>query len=466
MTHDCSFIDDLNLEGRVETDPDHREAHSTDYGTTDSQGVAPDAVVYPASTADVSAVLAAANQRWVPVTPYAAGTSTEGNPVPVEGGISLDTTEMAGIHEVHPADFLVDCGPGTIGADLEDAVAEHGLMCPPFPQSAEISTVGGMIANDASGTRTVKYGEVADWVRRLEVVLADGTVTAVGSRAAKSSSGYNLRELFVGSEGTLGVITHATLALTNLPAETRAGRAVFAELDAAADAVAEVLRSGIDVATIELIDPDTAAISNAYTGADMPDGPMLFVEFHGHSAAGVEDDLDRWRALVTEHGADRVEIGEDDETMERLWRARREIGHALLDYDADLVPLAIGDVTVPIGRYPAILRFARSVADELDLLIPCFGHAGDGNLHYAVMVDRSNDGHVERGWDASDRIVRRALELGGTSTGEHGIGRGKLRYMRDEHGKAGLGAMRAVKDALDPNGILNPGKVLPEDLAA
>jgi D-lactate dehydrogenase (cytochrome) len=322
-----------------------------------------------------------------------------------------------------------------------------------------------MRGNGAGGRQDVEDGGVGDWVGGLKVVLADGTVLTVGSRAAKSSSGYNLRDLIVGSEGTLAVVTRATLALTNLPAERVAGRARFDDLDAAADAVADVVRSGVDVATIELIDPDTAAISNAYTGADMPDSPMLFVELHGHTAAGVEAELERWRALMVEHAAAEVETGTDEATMERLWRARREIGHALLEYDDTRLPLAIGDVTVPIGQYPTILRYARSVADELDLLIPCFGHAGDGNLHYAVMVDRTDDEHVDRGWEASDRIVRRALDLGGTCTGEHGIGRGKRRYMRAEHGDDALGAMRAVKDALDPNGILNPGKIFPDEAA-
>lgn len=462
MQPDTAFLSALDLEGRVETDDLDRQDHATDYGTVEDDGVTPDAVVYPASTADVSTVLAAANDRRVPVTPYAAGTSTEGNPVPVRGGISLDLTDMAGVEEVRPDDFLVECGPGTIGGDLEDAVDEYGLFFPPFPQSAAFSTMGGMIANDASGTRTVKYGEVADWVRALEVVLADGAVLTVGSRAAKSSSGYNLKDLIIGSEGTLGVVTHATLAVANQPAESIAGRAVFDSLEAAATAVAEVVRTGVDVATIELIDPDTAAISNAYTGADLPDASMLFVEVHGRSTPAVEAEIQAWRTLMDEHGATTIETETHGPAMERLWRARREIGHAIVDYDDALVPLAIGDVTVPIGRYPDILRYARSVADELDLLIPCFGHAGDGNLHYAVLVDRTDPDHVERGAAASDRIVRRALALDGTCTGEHGIGRGKRRFMREEHGDPAIAAMRTIKDALDPNGILNPGKVLPD----
>jgi D-lactate dehydrogenase (cytochrome) len=466
MPSELPVLEDIDLEGRVVTDPDRRRTHATDYGTPAEKGVLPDVVIYPISTADVSTVLAAANEHAVPVTPYAAGTSIEGNPVPAHGGISLDLTEMNDVHTIHPADFLVHCGPGTIGSDLAAAVSEHDRFFPPFPQSARISTVGGMIANDASGPRTVKYGEVGDWVRELEVVLADGTVITVGNQAVKSSSGYNLRDLVIGSEGTLAVITRAILGLAKEPGERMAGRAVFDDLDAAAEAVATVMQTGIDIATIELMDAATVTISNAYTGADLPDAPMLFVEFHGASSTAVRAELDRWHGSVEAAGARLIETELEAGATDRLLRARREIGHALVAYDDSLRPVINGDVTVPISRYPAMLKYARAVADDLALLIPCFGHAGDGNLHYSVMVDRTDDDQVERAWEASDRIVHRALELEGTCTGEHGIGQGKRRYMQTEHGDDGLAAMRAVKDALDPNGILNPGKIFPDDAGA
>src|SRR6056297_433125 len=255
MTHDCSFLSDLDLSGEVSFGDSVRESHAADFGAEErGEGVTPDAVVWPESTADVAAVLPAADERGVPVTPYAAGTSLEGNAVPAHRGVSLDLSRMDAVLEVRPDDFQIDVEPGLLGAQVDEAVASEGLFFPPLPSSGDISTVGGMIANDASGMKTVKYGEIADWVLELEAVLADGTVLTLGSKAVKTSSGYNLKDLLIGSEGTLGVVTRATLELAGRPQQIRGGRALFSTLDDATAAVTDAVQSGVDVAKIELLD--------------------------------------------------------------------------------------------------------------------------------------------------------------------------------------------------------------------
>jgi D-lactate dehydrogenase (cytochrome) len=460
MAHDCSFLGELLPAGRVSVGDDARDQHATDFGTgMESGGVRPDAVAWPTSTEEVSAVLSAADQRGVPVTPYAAGTGLEGNAVPAHEGISLDLTRMNDVVDERPDDFQMDVEPGVMGPAIEAAAGTHGLFFPPLPSSGDISTIGGMIANDASGMQTVKYGEVADWVLGLEAVLADGSVIRTGGRATKTSSGYNLGDLIVGSEGTLAVVTRATLSLAGIPEQKRGGRALFETLDDAAAAVADAVQSGVDVAKIELVDATSARMANAYTGADLPDAPMVFLEFHANH--GIEAEIEFCRSVFAAHDPLSFELA-DEEAMDELWEARKELAMAVTEWDDDLTPLVPGDVTVPISDLPAMVRAVGDVADEYDLLIPTFGHAGDGNLHYVVLVDVGDPDEVARGEAASAAIVERAIEFGGTATGEHGVGMGKREYMLEEYGEATVEAMRAVKYALDPNDTLNPGKMFPE----
>jgi D-lactate dehydrogenase (cytochrome) len=460
MPRDCRFLEGLDLEGRVSFGDADAESHAGDWGTPEADQVPPDAVVYPASTADVSAVLAAADDRGVPVTPYAAGTGLEANATPVHGGISLDMTDMDAVLDVRPDDLQVDVQPGVYGAAVDAAVADHGLFFPPLPSSGDISTVGGMVATDAGGMQTVKYGEVSDWLLGVEAVLADGSVVEAGSGAVKTSSGYNLTDLIVGSEGTLAVVTRATLELAGRPRQIHGGRALFPTLDDAAAAVYDAVRSGVDVAKIELLDPTSAMMANAYSGTDLPDVPMVFLEFHADH--GVDEEVAFCRGIFAEHDVQRFEVAPDDGGMDDLWQARKDLAFAVQRHDPDLEPLHPGDVTVPISQYPAMVRYVKEVAEEHDLLVPCFGHAGDGNLHYSVLVDVDDPDHVERGGRVSGEIIEHALDLGGTSTGEHGIGTGKREYLVAEHGEAAVEAMRRIKLALDPNDTLNPGKLFPE----
>jgi D-lactate dehydrogenase (cytochrome) len=464
MTHDCSFLADVLPDGQVSFGDSDRENHATDWGAEEAgTGVTPDAVVWPESTEDVAAVLEAANERGVPVTPYAAGTSLEGNAVPRFAGVSMDLTRMDAILDVRPDDFQIDVQPGVMGSAVDDAVARHGMFFPPLPSSGSISTVGGMIVNDASGMQTVKYGEVADWVLGLEFVTADGQVLRSGSRAVKTSAGYNLKDLIVGSEGTLGVVTRATLELEGIPEQIRGGRAVFSTLDDATDAVFDAVRSGVDVAKIELIDDVSARMANAYLDTGLPDAPMIFLEFHADH--GVEEEIAFCERVFEAHDVERFEMSDDDARMKELWKARSELAFALQSWDERLSPLHPGDVTVPISKLPEIVRLAKELGEEHGLLVPTFGHAGDGNVHYTVMVDEDDEGMLAAGEEIYDAVVRRAIELGGTCTGEHGIGLGKRQYLELEHGEAAVEMMRRMKRAFDPNDVLNPGKVFPETMA-
>jgi D-lactate dehydrogenase (cytochrome) len=459
MPHDCGFLADHLADGQVSLDTDDRDGHAGDWGTPEDERVRPDAVCWPESTEEVSAVLAAANERGIPVTPYAAGTGLEGNALPAFEGISMDCTRMDGVLDVRPEDFQIDVEPGVMGSAVNDGVADEDLFLPPLPQSGDISTVGGMVANDASGAKTVKYGEVHDWVLGLEAVLADGTVIETGSRAVKTSSGYNLTDLIVGSEGTLAVVTRVTFELARQPKQIRGGRAVFGGLDSAAEAIAATMQAGVDVATIELIDPLSTKIANAYSGTDLPNAPTVFLEFHANHH--IEAEIDACREIFDEHGAERFTMAAGDE-MDGLWEARRNLANAMIAYDPPRRPAKPGDITVPISKFPEIVRYAKARGDEHGLDVTTFGHAGDGNVHYNVLVDPNDEEELAAGREISDAVVERTIELGGTATGEHGVGRGKREYMVAEHGEGSVEAMRAIKRALDPRDTLNPGKIFPE----
>ncbi|QPV61482.1 FAD-binding oxidoreductase [Halosimplex litoreum] len=457
---DLDFLRDAVGPDRVSTDEYARDEHAGDWGTHPEDEVRPDAVVWPTSTEEVSAVLAGAHERGTPVTPYAAGTGLEGNAVPAHEGISMDLTRMDGILDLRPDDLQIDVEPGVLGSAVDEAAAEHGLTFPPLPSSGDISTIGGMIATDASGMQAVKYGVVADWVLELEAVLADGTVITAGSKAVKSSAGYNLKDLIVGSEGTLAVVTRATLQLAGRPQQIKGGRAVFETFDDAAGAIADAVQSGVDVAKIELMGGFAAEVANEYVGTDLPDAPMVFVEFHADH--GIDEEIEFCRTVFADYDPHSFEIAADEE-MAQLWELRREMAYALDEYREDLRPLHPGDVTVPIGSFPEIVRRARAEADERDLPMACYGHAGDGNLHYEILVDPDDAAMVERGEAAYAAVVEAAIDLGGTATGEHGVGLGKRQFMEREHGAESVAAMRSIKTALDPEGILNPGKIFPDE---
>lgn len=454
------FLEAILRSDQIDHTEDVRRDHAQDFGLN-TEDVLPETVVFPESTRDVASVLGAASDRGVPVTPYALGTGLEGMAVPQSDGISLDVTRMDSIVSFRPEDFQVTVQPGVVGSDINEEVKSRGLFFPPLPTSGDISTIGGMIANDASGKYTVRYGEVQDWILDLEVVLPDGRVIRAGSRARKSSSGYNIKDLFVGSEGTLGVITEAVLELAGLPDQQKRGRVLFDEFDDAGRCVRDLVQGGVDLAAVELVDRLSVRMANEHLDLELVEGPGLFLEFHADHDIDVE--VEYAKSIIQSHNPEKITFTDDPNTMEELWTARRELAWAVASYREDLDPVQSGDVTVPISRFPELLRYIRDLGEERDFLVPCFGHAGDGNVHYTVLVDRSDPDHLRRGQNLYEDVVHKALDMGGTATGEHGIGRGKRKFMEPEHGKTGTDVMRRIKQVLDPDGIMNPGTIFPDE---
>jgi D-lactate dehydrogenase (cytochrome) len=454
------FLGEVLRPDQVSDSEDVRQDHAHDFGLN-TEGVPPEAVVFPESTEDVVHVLVEASDREIPVTPYALGTGLEGMAVPSSDGISLDMTRMDAISSFHPEDFQVTVQPGVVGSDINDEVKSRGLFFPPLPTSGDISTIGGMIANDASGKYTVRYGEVQDWLLELEVVLPDGSVVRAGSRARKSSSGYNLKDLFVGSEGTLGVITEAILELAGLPDQRRRGRVLFSDFDDAGQCVRDLVQGGVDLAAVELVDELSVRMANQHLDLDLTEGPGLFLEFHADH--DIEEEMEYAKTILRSHDPVEMTFAEDPKAMDELWTARRELAWAVASYREDLDPVQSGDVTVPISRFPELLRYIRGLGEDRDYLVPCFGHAGDGNIHYTVLVDKSDSEQVRKGEKLYEDVVHKALEMGGTATGEHGIGRGKRKFMESEHGPAGVNVMRRIKTALDPDNIMNPEAIFPDN---
>ncbi|MFB1064558.1 FAD-binding oxidoreductase [Natrinema sp. H-ect4] len=456
-SYDCTFLDDAVTDGRVAHGTSVREQYASD--ESPHAGRVPDAVVWPVSTDEVATVLAAANDRGVPVTPRSGGSGLEGNAIPTAGGIVLSTAEIDGI-EVSPGDMQVTVGAGVVYDDLNERLASHGLRFAPGISSGDVATIGGMVATNASGFNAVRYGETRDHVRRLEVVTADGRVVDCGRGVVKTSAGYSLKDLFVGSEGTLGVVTEVTLGLVGIPEYRRAALVTFPSRVDASGAVADAIGSALVPGAIEFIDTTAVKMLNAYhDDVSFEERPTLIIELHANNS-GIEEDLAFAKAICEDHGMLSWEAA-GEENLDDIWQARRDKYPATQSYREGWEVALVGDVVVPISRYPDIVEEVSRVSEELDLLTSCVGHAGDGNLHFTSLVDPDDEEMVERAHELNERVVRKAIALGGTSTGEHGVGIGKRQFMAEEHGQA-LDLMRSVKETFDPNGILNPGKVLPD----
>lgn len=435
-----------------------RAQHAKDQSA--HHAVLPEVVIWPESTAEVSAVLKYANARGVPVTAWGAGSSLEGNPIPLRGGIVLDFTRMNRILTLHAADFQVTVQPGLFYKDMNRELAKHGLFFPPDPGAN--ASLGGMLANNAAGTRTVKYGAMRDNVLALEVVLASGEVIRTGSRSVKQSSGYDLTHLFVGSEGTLGLITEATLKLFPLPEHFSAATAAFATVRQAAAVVYEIIGSGLEPSALELLDATAVEIINASAGFGLPVAPNLFLEFSGASPAALEERLAAVEDICRVHGCVSYRAGVGRDERARLWEARHHAFEAHLRFfpGQDYI---VTDFAVPISQYPALVAYASEAMAQLGFKGSILSHAGDGNAHVVVFYPPDDTALRDKVLDFNARLVQRAIELGGTSTGEHGVGLGKQKFMELEHGPGALNVMRQIKRLLDPNNILNPGKVLALD---
>jgi D-lactate dehydrogenase (cytochrome) len=438
---------------RFSTGQSNRELHRHDISF--HQGTLPAGIIWPESTEEVAAILNWAYARDVPVTPWGAGTSTEGNPVPTRGGLVVDLTRMNRILAIRPRDLQADVEPGVLRKELNRQAGPHGLFFPPDPGAD--ATIGGMIANNASGVQTVKYGATKDYVMRLTVVLPQGNVIHTGCKAPKSSAGFDLTRLFVGSEGTLGIVTAATLKLAGIPSHHLAATIRFPDLEKASEAVAVMIGAGLGPAALELLPPGLIRLMNSEKGLGLPEVPSLFCEFHAVSAGALEETAHLARELCVECGAVGFNYATAEGPRKELWRARHEAWETIHRAHPKKETLIV-DAAVPISNYPEMVVFSQEAVDAAGAIGYVFGHAGDGNLHVVLVGDPADPAEWGRLEAINQAIVERAIRVGGTCTGEHGVGIGKRKFMPLEHG-ASYHLMKQIKDLIDPKGLMNPGKI-------
>ncbi|PJE28116.1 putative FAD-linked oxidoreductase [Pseudooceanicola marinus] len=437
---------------RIQTGAAIRAQHAN---TATGRGTqAPDMVVWPESTEEVSLILRTCWAQGVPVIPFGAGSSLEGQLNAPQGGVSLDMSRMAAVLETHPEDLLAVVQPGITRKRLNEELRATGLTFPIDPGAD--ASVGGMCATRASGTNAVRYGTMADNVLALEVVLADGTVIRTGSRAAKSSAGYDLTRLMIGSEGTLGVITEATLRLRGIPETVLGGIAAFPDLDSAVSAVILLVQMGLDIGRVELLDAMQIRACNAYSKLDLEETVTLFFECTGTEVVA-QDTAETFAEIARDAGATHIDWSTDPDTRNKLWAARHDSYWAALALRPGCKGL-VSDACVPISALAENISAAQADLEAKGLIGTILGHVGDGNFHVVLMTDPEDAEEAARVEDFLHAITLRAQAAGGTCTGEHGIGQGKMGALAEEVGPA-LVAMRAVKAALDPKGILNPGKI-------
>ena len=416
----------------------------------------PDAVVFPRSTEEVSALAAWSTRHLVPLIGWGAGTSLEGHALAIAGGVTVDFREMAAVLDVRVEDRLVRVQPGITREALNHELRTSGLMFTVDPGAN--ASLGGMAATRASGTTAVHYGTMRDNVQGLTVVLADGRVIRTGTSARKSSTGYDLTALFVGSEGTLGLITELTLRLHGVPESVMTATASFPTIRAAVDCVIATMQMGLPMARIEFLDPETVAACNAFSGLALPVAPLLLVEFHG-SPESTTENTHRFREIAGAQGAQGLQWAERQEDRTRLWAARHTAYRAILASRPGSKAV-VTDVCVPISALAEAVEETRADILRSGVAGPILGHVGDGNFHAILMIDPMRTDEVKAAKALAARMAERALRLGGTISGEHGVGFGKRGLMAAEHGPA-WEVMGALKHALDPLGLMNPGKVVP-----
>jgi D-lactate dehydrogenase (cytochrome) len=438
---------------RVVTSAAVREQHGNTVTWLDNQP--PDAVVYPQSTGDVQEIVRICAAHGLPVVPFGVGSSLEGHVNAPFGGVSIDFRDMNKVIAVHPEDLDCVIEPGITRKQLNEHLRDSGLFFPIDPGAD--ASLGGMAATRASGTNAVRYGTMKDNVLALKVVLANGEVIDTARRAKKTSAGYDLTRLMVGSEGTLGIITQLTLRLSGIPEAIAGGICPFPTVEACCNTAIQTIQSGIPVARIELLDALQVRAVNLNSKLGLPEVPMLFLEFHG-TEASVAEQSQRFGEIAAEFGGGPFTWTTRPEERTRLWEARH---HAALSNFA-LRPgaqMVATDVCVPISRLAECVVETQADIAASRLIAPIVGHVGDGNFHLTLMVDKTDADEIKRAKALSERLVERALAMDGTCTGEHGVGQGKLKYLMAEHGAAALNVMAAIKQALDPQNILNPGKL-------
>jgi len=439
---------------RVVTSQAVREQHANT--TTWVAGEPPDAVVYPQSADDVQQIVRICARHRAPVIAFGTGTSFEGHVNAPYGGVSIDLKDMNRIIAIHPQDFDCVVEPGVTRKQLNDYLRDQGLFFPVDPGAD--ASLGGMCSTRASGTTAVRYGTMKDNVLALKVVRPDGALMTTSRRARKSSAGYDLTRLMVGAEGTLGIITELTLKLHGLPEATASAVCRFPSIQAACDAAITAIQTGIPIARVELVDEIQVEVCNTYSKLGLPEEPMLFLEFHG-TQASVAEQSERFGDIAREYGAGSFEWSAQPEDRTRLWQARHDIFWALRGYRAG-AKVVVTDVCVPISRLAECVTETKRDAETSGIIAPIVGHVGDGNFHASVMVMMEDPEEVAAAKAFVDRVAERALAMEGTCTGEHGIGEGKKHLLEPEHGAAAIDVMRAIKRALDPDNIMNPGKIV------
>jgi D-lactate dehydrogenase (cytochrome) len=442
-----------NLLGeRLSTAPSVREQHGKDLTWT--PGAPPDAVAFVQSTLEVQSVIKVCAELRVPVIPFGTGTSLEGHFTAPFGGISIDLNGMNRILEVNSEDLDCRVEAGVTRKTLNVHLRDQGLFFPIDPGAD--ASLGGMAATRASGTNAVRYGTMRENVMGLTVVMADGQIVRTGGRAKKSSAGYDLTRLMVGSEGTLGVITEVGLKLQGIPDGVAAGVCSFPTVEACCFTTIETIQMGIPVARIELVDAAHIKAINAYSKLTLTEAPTLFVEFHG-TKASVKEQSDLFHGIAKARGGGDFKWATREEDRLKLWQARHDAFWATKSIVKGQMDALSTDVCVPISRLAECVEQTRLDLEQNNIFGPMIGHVGDGNFHVAMYCDPNNVAQVNALKAAYDRLIDRTLAMGGTCTGEHGIGSGKRKYLQQEHGN-GVGVMLAIKNALDPQNIMNPGK--------
>jgi D-lactate dehydrogenase (cytochrome) len=419
--------------------------------------LAPDAVVFAQTNEEVASVVRLCNTHHVPLVAYGAGSSLEGHILPIHGGICLDLSQMNAILEIAPDDFLVTVQAGVLRKQLNQEIKVQGLFFPVDPGAD--ASIGGMCATRASGTNAVRYGTMRENVVALTVVTSSGSIIRVGSRARKSAAGYDLTRLFIGSEGTLGIITEITLKLYPLPEAISAATCVFPSVSAAVQAVIAIIQYGIPIARVELVDETAIAAINHYSKLSLKQRPTLFFEFHG-TPLGAQEQAETTQGICAEHGGSDFEWSANPEDRTRLWQARHNAYYACLQLQAGARILNT-DICVPISKLAYCIDRARDMLSQSYLKSAILGHVGDGNYHALIIIDPNRPEDMQEAERLNHCIVQDALTVGGTCTGEHGVGMHKIQFMLQEHGADAVECMRAIKEVFDPNNIMNPGKMLP-----
>ncbi|MHA6879818.1 FAD-binding oxidoreductase [Ralstonia pseudosolanacearum] len=440
---------------RVSTSDAVRAHHGRDESAYDP--MLPDAVVFAQTTEDVVAVARLCHEHAIPLIPFGAGSSLEGHLLAVAGGVTLDLSQMNRVLAVHPEDLTVTVEPGVTRKQLNADIRDTGLFFPIDPGAD--ASIGGMCATRASGTNAVRYGTMRENVLNLTVVTADGRVIKTANRARKSSAGYDLTRLFIGSEGTLGIITEITLRLYPQPEAVSAAVCAFPGMGDAVSAVIDTIQMGVPVARVEFVDALAIRAINRYDKLSLPELPTLFFEFHG-SAHGVQEQAETVQAIAAEHRGQGFEWATRPEDRSRLWNARHNAYFAFLQLKPGCRAVTT-DVCVPISRLADCVVETEQdlLASPLKLPAPIVGHVGDGNFHVALLIDPDKPEELAEAERINRRIVARAIAMDGTCTGEHGVGLHKMDFLVAEHGDDAIDLMRSVKQALDPKHILNPGKI-------